>query len=391
MITAIAGLIIKHKKAEEKQQRVIYGKVCSIVGICLNLLLFAVKYLIGTVSASIAIVADGFNNLSDAASSIITLTGFWLGSRRADSEHPFGHGRMEYISSLGVSFFVLLMGFELLKSSIDKLIHPSEIIVSKSLLLALGLSILVKLYMASYNSHIGKKIGSTALKATAFDSLSDCLSTLVVLLSVGVFRLWRINVDGWAGVLVSVFILVGGFNMLKETVSPLLGELPDPALVERIREIVMQRDGILDIHDMIIHDYGPDRKMVSLHAEVDGSGNIFDLHDVIDGAEQDLMNELGMLAIIHMDPVRTDDDKRTRCKEEMKQLLSGIDERLSLHDFRLREDSGVTCMKFDLVIPEKYETPTDELREQVLKEASERWPDYRIEMQIELSYVGVKQ
>ncbi len=387
MVTLVAECIIRIKKADEKRQRSIYGKVTSIVGIVLNLLLFAAKNVIGVISGSIAITADAFNNLSDACSSIITLMGFWFGSKRADRDHPFGHGRLEYLSGLGVSFLILLMGAELLRDSVLKLIHPEEIKVSSSLFLTLGLSILIKLYMACYNSSIGKKISSGALRASAFDSLSDCVSTTVVLLSVLFFKLTGINIDGWAGVAVSVFILTGGIKMIKETSSPLLGALPDPKLVEKIKALVLEENEILEIHDMIIHDYGPERKMVSLHAEVDGSGDIFRLHDAIDAAENRVQAELGMQTIIHMDPVHMDDEERKECRKRMDDIIRQIDERLSIHDFRMSRQEGRLQFSFDIQVPEKFFMNEYELRQTVTHKAREVWADCELKIQVELSYV----
>lgn len=387
MVTLIAEWIIRIRQADEKHRRTIYGKVTSIVGICLNLFLFGAKNVVGILSGSIAIMADAFNNLSDAASSIITLMGFWLGSKSADKDHPFGHGRLEYLSGLCVAILVLLMGVELLRDSVYKLIHPEMIKVSNGLFFTLALSILVKLYMAAYNVTIGSRIDSGALRATAFDSLSDCVSTFVVLLSVILYQVTGCNIDGWAGGAVSVFILIGGIKMLRETVSPLLGELPDPKLVQEISDLVLQEKAILSIHDMIIHDYGPERKMVSLHAEVDGSGDIYALHDAIDAAEDRVFARLGMQTIIHMDPVRVDDEERKACKQKMAELVSEIDGRLSIHDFRMQQAKEGILFSFDVEIPEKFFMDEEKLKHTLCEKAERIWPGCRLRIRVELPYV----
>ena len=387
MVTLIAEWIIRIRQADEKHRRTIYGKVTSIVGICLNLFLFGAKNVVGILSGSIAIMADAFNNLSDAASSIITLMGFWLGSKSADKDHPFGHGRLEYLSGLCVAILVLLMGVELLRDSVYKLIHPEMIKVSNGLFFTLALSILVKLYMAAYNVTIGRRIDSGALRATAFDSLSDCVSTFVVLLSVILYQVTGCNIDGWAGGAVSVFILIGGIKMLRETVSPLLGELPDPKLVQEISDLVLQEKAILSIHDMIIHDYGPERKMVSLHAEVDGSGDIYALHDAIDAAEDRVFARLGMQTIIHMDPVRVDDEERKACKQKMAELVSEIDGRLSIHDFRMQQAKEGIWFSFDVEIPEKFFMDEEKLKHTLCEKAERIWPGCRLRIRVELPYV----
>ena len=277
------------------------------MGICLNALLFAGKFLAGTLSGSIAVTADAFNNLSDAGSSFVTLVGFQLAGQKPDSQHPFGHGRMEYVSGLAVAVLILLMGVELGKSSIDKILRPEPVDSSPLVFAILCASILVKLYMFLYNRRLGKKLGSPAMEATAMDSLSDSAATAAVLLATVIGHFTDLLIDGWCGVLVAAFILWSGVGAVKDTLDPLLGTPPTHELVQRIRDLVMEHTTILGIHDLIVHDYGPGRVMISLHAEVPANEDVLALHDEIDNVEKELQEKLGCAAVIHMDPVVTDD------------------------------------------------------------------------------------
>ena len=311
MISLLARLFIKPDPArEEPETRRAYGVLCGIVGICLNVLLFAGKFLAGTLSGSIAITADAFNNLSDAGSSFVTLVGFQLAGQKPDSEHPFGHGRMEYVSGLAVSVLILLMGLELGKTSIEKILHPEPVDSSPLIFAILCASILVKLYMFLYNRRLGKKLASPAMEATAMDSLSDSVATAAVLIATLVGRFTGLEIDGWCGVLVAAFILWSGINAVRDTLDPLLGTPPTHEFVQRIRDLVMAHSTILGIHDLIVHDYGPGRVMISLHAEVPANEDVLALHDEIDNVEKELREKLGCDAVIHMDPVVTDDGVR---------------------------------------------------------------------------------
>ena len=284
MITLLARLLIKHQGDEGAVRRA-YGVLCGAVGICLNVLLFAGKFFAGLLSGSIAITADAFNNLSDAGSSFVTLLGFQLAGQKADAGHPFGHGRIEYLSGLVVSVLILLMGVELGKSSLDKILHPEAVEFSPLVVAILCASIAVKLYMFFYNRRLGKKLGSTAMEATALDSLSDSVATSAVLLATLVGHFTGLKIDGWCGLLVAAFILWSGISAAKETLDPLLGAPPTAELVERIRDLVLAHKTIIGIHDLIVHDYGPGRMMISLHAEVSASGDVLELHDEIDNVE----------------------------------------------------------------------------------------------------------
>ena len=307
MIEFLARVFIRHRDTlSPSALRQAYGQLCGAVGIGLNLLLFAGKLFAGTISGSIAITADAFNNLSDAGSSVVTLLGFRLAGRKPDPEHPFGHGRMEYISGLAVAGLILLMGVELGKSSLKKILSPEEIVSSPLVLAILAVSVAVKLYMFYYNRSIGKKIKSAAMSATATDSLSDAVSTTAVLITTLVGQFTGLNIDGWVGLLVALFILFSAYKAAKETLSPLLGQAPDPELVQEIRDIVLSNDTVLGVHDLVVHDYGPGRLMITLHAEVPAHGDIMAMHDVIDNIEKELMEKLHCHAVIHMDPIGTD-------------------------------------------------------------------------------------
>jgi cation diffusion facilitator family transporter len=352
MITLLSKLIIKnYKEFENPNVRLKYGILCGAVGILFNILLFTGKLIAGTLTGSIGITADAFNNLSDAGSSTITLVGFRLSGTKADKEHPFGHGRFEYIAGLIVSMAILLMGFELGKTSIDKIIHPEAVTFSYLAVGVLIASILTKLYMFFYNRSIGKKIDSAAMRATALDSFSDVTATSVVLLSmlIGKWTGWKI--DGYAGLLVAMFIGYTGIRAAQETVSPLLGQSPTQEFVEKIEHIVMEQDGVIGVHDLVVHDYGPGRRMISLHAEVPADGNLILLHDAVDNLEKLLRKECGCEAVIHMDPVEMNNAETNRLRTETRAILAQIDERLTLHDFRVVAGPTHTNLVFDVVVP----------------------------------------
>ncbi|MDE6673554.1 MAG: cation diffusion facilitator family transporter, partial [Acetatifactor sp.] len=352
------------------------GVLCGAVGVCLNLLLFAGKFCSGLFSGSIAITADAFNNLSDAGSSIITLIGFRMAGHKADHDHPFGHGRIEYISGFLVSLLILLMAFELIKSSVVKILHPQELTFSPAIAGVLVMSIAIKCYMALYNARIGRQIDSAAMKATATDSLSDMLATAVVLAATLTAHFTHLSIDGYCGVLVGLFILYAGFQAARDTLNPLLGQAPDPAFVKQIEDIVMSYESILGIHDLIVHNYGPGRILISLHAEVSADGNLLKLHDTIDLAEHRLHSELGCSAVIHMDPVCIHDEQTLRLKDIAQNVITSIDERLTLHDFRIVTSPTRVNLIFDVVTPYDFDYSDAGLCELIgrrLRELDERY------------------
>ncbi len=352
LIYILSRLFIKN--ADElplAERRARYGSLCGFLGIFLNLFLFGGKLFVGLASGAISAVADAFNNLSDAASSVITLLGFRLANQKPDSDHPFGHGRFEYISGLIVSLIILLVGFELGKSSIEKIVNPEAVTFSIVSVIILSVSVLVKLYMAYYNRSIGKKIASTAMVATATDSMSDAVATSVVLICMLVSHFTSLQIDAYCGLAVSVFILYSGFRSAKETISPLLGQPPTQELVDEIENIVKSYPIVSGIHDLVVHDYGPGRLMVSLHAEVPANGDLLEIHDVIDNAEKELGEKLNCEAVIHMDPIQKGDVYVEETREKIETFIHILDESISIHDFRMVIGTTHTNVLFDAVIP----------------------------------------
>lgn len=331
--------------------RTAYGKLAGVVCLIANAILFAFKLLAGILSGSVAIIADAFNNLSDAGSSIVTLVGFRLAGSPPDEEHPFGHGRMEYLSTLTVAALIMLAGFELAGSAVDKILNPSPSTFSWLTVAILIASIAVKLWMALFNRSIGKRIRSNALLAASTDSRNDVICTSLVLASSLINHFTSLELDGYIGAAVSLFVIWSGFSVLKETLSPLLGEAPDPELVERIKAIVLEEEGIVGIHDLIVHNYGPGRCIVSLHAEVPAHGDILHSHEIIDAVEHRLVEELNIVACIHMDPVDTQDEQVRELRTLTETIVGDIDERLSLHDFRLVRGEHRINVIFDVVVP----------------------------------------
>ena len=352
MIRLLAKLFIKNNKDYKNQTvREKYGILCGGFGIFLNVILFALKFIFGTIAASVAMVADAFNNLSDAASSIVQILGFKLASKKPDSQHPFGHGRLESVSGLAISFLILLMGFELIKSSITKLINPEPQNYNLFSILVMGFAILIKFYMYLYNHQIAKKIDSVTMEATAKDSFSDMISTSVVIVSIIISRFTSFPVDGIAGIIVGAFILKTGYEAAKDTIGPLLGNPPSKELVDEIEKELLKHEPIIGMHDLIVHDYGPGRMMISLHAEVPGDMNIFDLHDVIDVAEVMISRKFNCSVVIHMDPIDTNNTRLEELKKILAEELPKIDNNLRFHDVRMVPGPTHTNLIFDVVKP----------------------------------------
>jgi cation diffusion facilitator family transporter len=370
MITFLASLFIKDRRNYDSPAvRQAYGVLSGAVGIGLNILLFIGKWIAGTLSGSIAITADAFNNLSDAGSSIITLIGFRLSGQAPDPEHPFGHGRMEYISGLLVSVAILVMGFELIWSSFGKLRDPEPIESSALVLGILLASILVKVYMFYYNRSLSKKLDSAAMKATSVDSLSDTVATTLVLIATVISKYTGLILDGWFGILVGIFIVYTGGSTLKETIDLLIGQPPKKEFIDEIREIVLGHSLVYGVHDLIVHDYGPGRRMISLHAEVAVDGDIQDIHEQIDHIEHELQEKLNCSATIHMDPIVTDDKEVLEMKAKVEAMVQSLDEAFSMHDFRMVKGPTRTNLIFDVEVPRKTSLTDNEimnrLKEQV--------------------------
>ena len=387
MITLLAKIFIKDTEDKSKLREA-YGMLCGIVGVCFNIFLFVGKFLAGTFSNSIAITADAFNNLSDAGSSVVTLLGFKLAGAKPDTEHPFGHGRIEYISGLVVAAAILLMGYELIRDSIGKILHPEETEFTVLVAVILIASILVKLYMAYYNRSVGKKLDSTAMKAVATDSLSDTVATTVVLLASVFTYFTGIKIDGYCGLVVGFLVGYAGFDAARETLNPLLGQPPAREFVEKIDEIVMSHPEVCGMHDLIVHDYGPGRQMISLHAEVPSEGNILELHDVIDNIETELRRDLGCEATIHMDPIATSDEHVSETKAAMVSLIKSIDEELSIHDFRMVTGESHTNLIFDVLAPFNFRLTDEELLTEILQDVQEHFGEnYYVVAKVDHSYI----
>lgn len=373
MIKLLAKLFIKdHANYKDTVVRQNYGVLCGGVGIFLNLVLFTFKLIFGTITASVAIVADAFNNLSDAASSCVQILGFKLSGKKPDPEHPFGHGRIEYVAALGISFLILLMGVELIKSSVDALIHPNPVTFSMTAIIVLAVSILVKAYMYFYNHRIGKKIDSVAMEATAKDSLSDTITTFVVIISTVASKFTSFPVDGIAGIIVGLFILKTGFESAKETIDLLVGVAATKDLAEEIEQELKQFKNIVGMHDLIVHDYGPGRMMISLHAEVPGDKNIFDLHEEIDLAEVTLSKKFNCQTTIHMDPVDVGNKDLEEIKLIIKEEVHKISEKMTFHDVRMVPGVNNSNVIFDVVKPFDCKLSDDELKSLLAQNIGDR-------------------
>ncbi len=345
-----------------------YGTLSGGVGIVCNILLFVFKVITGIVSSSISVIADAFNNLSDAASSIITIIGFKLADKPADNEHPYGHGRYEYLSGLLIAFLIVMTAVELLKSSVDKIFSSSDVEFSAFSVIILLLSIGVKLWMAVFNKKIGRKLNASAMLATAADSLSDCIATGAVLISLIVGYIFKINIDGYTGVLVALFVFKAGFEAANDTLKPLLGQAPDPEFVKALEDSVLEDNKIKGIHDMHIHDYGPGRVVVSLHAEIPAEMNVMEAHDIIDSTEDKIKKKYKCDISIHMDPVETENERVNELKKTVGEIINEISPKLNFHDFRITQGPMRTNIIFDIEIPFGFEMKDSD----VIKEISRR-------------------
>lgn len=374
----LARLVRAYEKSGDPASRLACGTAAGALGIALNILLFALKLTAGLLSGSIAVVADAFNNLSDAGSSVITLIGFRLSGKRADPTHPFGHGRIEYVAGLIVSMIVIVMGAELLKSSAEAIFSPESVAFSALTAGILAFSVLVKGYMWGYNSLLAKKLDSSAMKAAAADSLSDAVSTAVVLASMLIACATHISIDGWTGLAVSLFIIVSGVGAARDTINPLLGMPPDPELAARIQRETLSTPYVLGLHDLVVHDYGPGRRMISLHAEVPAEGDILLMHDAITALEQRLKRDLDCEAVIHMDPVVSGDKRTAALRCRVSELLAqAIDPRVLLHDFRVEDREGHVELIFDAVVPYDVNRSEEALRGDIDAAISDLGEDYR--------------
>lgn len=366
MVNFLIKTFIKNSENTENPKiRQKYGTLSSIVGIICNVLLFLIKYAMGTLSHSISIVSDAFNNLSDCAGCLVTLLGYKMASKPADKNHPFGHGRMEYLTSLIIAALIIFVGIELFKNSVEKIINPVEIRFSFAVLFSLVFSIAVKLWMAVFNAELGKKINSSVLTATAKDSKSDVIATSATLIALICSLFTALPVDGVMGLLVSVFILKSGYDIVKDTVDELLGKPADPEIINHIKEYVLKNDKIIGIHDLIIHSYGPGNMIGSCHVEVKSNESFTEVHDIVDSIEREIHNNLNILMTIHMDPIEVNDMLTNKCKKLVNNIIHSIDSSLDLHDFRIVSGESHTNLIFDLVVPFECKYSNEELKQKI--------------------------
>lgn len=380
-----------HEQTHDSNVRQAYGYLGGIIGIIANVFLFGSKLAVGLFINSIAVMADAINNLSDAASSIITLVGFKVTNKPADREHPFGHGRIEYISAMIVSFLVILVGFEFIKSSLERIMHPEEVRFDWITVILLSISILLKVWLSFFNKRLGRTIGSKVMEATAVDSLSDVITTSVVLLSI-ILSLWiTVPIDGYIGILVALFIMYSGFNLTKDTLNPLLGEAPEAEFVNDIIKKTLSYEGVIGVHDIIVHNYGPTRCVVSLHAEVPANMDVMAAHDVIDKAEQEISAEMGIHLVMHMDPINTDDKVIQKVQQQIVSVLMEFGMELSIHDFRMVGDDDHCNVIFDMVIPhEVAEKDEKKVAKEVGEAIKSKYPSYNPIITIDRSYTILK-
>lgn len=383
----VRRFVKNYENISDIEVRTAYGVLASFVGIGCNLLLFAAKLMVGLLIHSISVMADAFNNLSDAASSIIGFVGVKMAEKPADKDHPFGHGRLEYISAFIVAFIVIQVGFSLFQTSIEKIRNPEAMTFSLVSVVILVLSIGVKLWLAVFNRSLGKRIQSTVMMATSADALGDVGATAATILSIVIFGLTGWNVDGVFGLAVSVVVMIAGVNIAKDTLAPLIGEPINPEIYHEITQFVEQYDGIIGTHDLIVHNYGPSRSMASIHAEVPNDANLEDSHEVVDQIERDCAKKLGIFLVIHTDPVETRDEKTIHLKQMVEEIMDHLDSRLTFHDFRVVNGQTQINLIFDLVVPREY---NDSMRGTIKKKISDavakKNPNCRCSITVENSF-----
>lgn len=386
-------LVKKFIKDSENTQnpkvRGAYGKFSGMVGIICNAALFAGKIAVGVLSGSLSITADAVNNLSDASSSVISLLGFKLASRPADEEHPYGHGRYEYLSGLMVAVMIMVIGVELFRSSIGKIIHPEAVVFSWISAAVLVCSILLKLWMAAFNTKIGRRINSKTLIAAAVDSRNDVIATAAVLAAALISRFTSLELDGWMGLGVAVFILYSGFGLVRDTLDPMLGRAPDPEMVDGIKKKILSYPGVLGTHDLMVHDYGPGRQFASVHVEMPAEADVVESHDILDNIERDFLNNDGLHLIVHFDPISTKDNEVNELRIWIAEKIKSIDKRLSIHDLRVVRGKTHTNVIFDCVIPNDADMSEKELKREISKLVAEEYPSHYCVITIDRSYAAM--
>lgn len=386
----VKTFIKDYENTSSERVRNSYGFLAGLTGTLVNLLLFSIKLITGTLVGSIAVTADAFNNLSDAASSLITIVGFKLSSRPADKEHPFGHGRIEYIAGMIVSFMVLIVGYQFIKTSFERIVHPSAVTFQLIPFLLILVSVLLKIWMSRFNAFMGRTINSSALKASSYDALWDVVTSSTVALSLLIARFTAIPIDGYIGILVALAILMSGYNLVKETMSPLLGEPPSAELIKGISERVLSYPNISGVHDLIIHNYGPGRCMASIHAEIPSDINIMTIHEIIDQAEREISEALNIYLVIHMDPISTNAVEIIEAKEEVEKILKKYPLVKSMHDFRIIGEKNHKNILFDMVVDYGAlvkSTNEDALRSKITDEIMELHPGYNCIITIDHDYM----
>lgn len=387
MESIIKKFIPNSDNYNDKKVRNSYGKFSSVIGIIVNVFLFLIKLLAGVLSHSVAIIADSMNNLSDASSSIISLLGFRLAEKPADDDHPYGHGRYEYISALTIAVFILTIGIELLKSSFDKVINPTDTLITWLSIVILVISIFAKLFLYSFNNKLGKKIKSNTLIAAAIDSRNDSISTTAILISSLIMMFTSVNIDGYVGIVVAVLILISGVKMVKETLDPLLGTKPDKELVESIYSKIISYDNILGAHDIILHDYGPGNVFASAHVEMDKDYDVLLAHDLVDNIEKEILHDMGIAIVLHYDPVTTNDEATEKAKSIVMSTISKIDSSLTIHDFRIVPGVTHTNVLFDLVVPHEYNEDEKSISQKVSNEVAKIDPHYILVIHVDRPFV----
>lgn len=376
-----------YRNTEDIKVRESYGTLSSITGIICNILLFVLKYIIGTFTASISIISDAFNNLTDSAGCIVTLIGYRMAAKPADKDHPFGHGRAEYLTSLTIAVIIMMVGFELLKSSALKIVSPEAVNFSVGAVISLAASIGVKFWMSAFNERLGRRIHSSVMLATAQDSRNDVIATSAALIGLVSSLFTDLPVDAAMGILVSLFIMKAGFGIIKDTVDDLLGKPADSELVEKIRKLVTRDERIIGIHDLVVHNYGPGKMLASCHAEVRSTENIVEIHELIDACERKVMDSLGIMITIHMDPVDVDNVQANELRERVKSAVNDIDSRMSIHDFRITSGEKAVNLIFDVVVPYDIKLTDEEIKAAIDNRIYDDGTEYFTVITIDREYV----
>ena len=377
-----------YQNTTNSKVRTAYGKLAGMVGIVCNVILFIMKIVVGTLSGSVSITADAVNNLSDASSSIVSLMGFKMSDKPADEEHPYGHGRFEYLSGLLVAVLIIVIGVELFRGSLDKILNPSKVEFSLVTVGVLVFSVALKLWMSLFNYKLGKKINSSTLKATGADSRNDVIATTAVLISAVVSYFSGFELDGWMGIAVSIFIMYSGIGIVKETLNPLLGKAPDAEFVKEIRDKILSYEGVLGTHDLLVHDYGPGRLFASVHVEMAAEADPLESHEMIDTIERDFYAE-GLHLIVHFDPIVTSDERVTTLRYWLSEQVGKIDGNLSIHDLRIVPGVKQTNVIFDCVVPFDFNMTDDELKKKICSVVSDNYPTYKCVITIDKSFAAM--